>query len=43
MQRVSPRSVLKADEGLIFIPAPADGMIVGELIDFLRKMWPTES
>jgi transcription-repair coupling factor (superfamily II helicase) len=43
LQRVSPRSVLKADEGLIFIPAPADGVIVADLISFLRKMWPPPS
>lgn len=40
LQRIAPRSVLKADEGIIFLPAPADGRVVDELIEFLQKMWP---
>ena len=40
LQRIASRSVLKADEGIIFLPAPADGGVVDELIEFLQKMWP---
>jgi transcription-repair coupling factor (superfamily II helicase) len=40
LQRIASRSVLKADEGIIFLPAPADGRVVDELIEFLQKMWP---
>ncbi|MDH5373379.1 MAG: transcription-repair coupling factor, partial [Acidimicrobiia bacterium] len=32
LQRIAPRSVLRADEGLVFLPAPPDTAIVGELI-----------
>ncbi len=42
LQRISPRSVLKADEGLVFVPAPPDPTIVADLLDFLGKMWPAE-
>ena len=43
LQRIAPKSVLKADEGVVFLPAPPDGSIVAELIGFLQKMWPTET
>jgi transcription-repair coupling factor (superfamily II helicase) len=42
LQRIAPKSVLKADEGLVFLPAPPDGSIVAELIGFLQKMWPLD-
>ncbi len=42
LQRVAPKSVLKADEGLLFLPAPADHTIVADLVTFMRKMWPIE-
>ena len=43
LQRIATRSVLRADEGLVFLPAPPDTAIVGELIAFIQKMWPIEN
>jgi transcription-repair coupling factor (superfamily II helicase) len=43
LQRIAPKSVLKADEGLLFLPAPADNTIVADLVAFMRKMWPIEN
>ena len=37
LKRLQPRSVLRASEGLIFIPAPAP--LVSGLRDFLARMW----
>ena len=37
LKRLQPRSVLNAQEGVIFIPAPRD--LVPGLIAFLREMW----
>jgi transcription-repair coupling factor (superfamily II helicase) len=37
LKRLQPRSVLRATEGLVFIPAPRD--LVPGLISFLREMW----
>jgi len=37
LQRLKPGSVLRASEGLVFIPAPTP--ILGGLIDFVKKMW----
>jgi transcription-repair coupling factor (superfamily II helicase) len=37
LRRLQPRSVLRATEGLVFIPAPRD--LVAGLISFLREMW----
>ncbi|MGH8948470.1 MAG: hypothetical protein ACRDXF_06370, partial [Acidimicrobiia bacterium] len=37
LKRLQPRSVLNAQEGVIFIPAPLD--LVPGLIGFLREMW----
>jgi transcription-repair coupling factor (superfamily II helicase) len=37
LKRLQPRSVLIAQEGVIFIPAPRD--LVPGLISFLREMW----
>ena len=41
LKRLQPRSVLNAQEGVIFIPAPRD--LVPGLIAFLREMWEEES
>ncbi|MCI0677973.1 MAG: transcription-repair coupling factor [Actinobacteria bacterium] len=40
LARLQPRSVLRAAEGLVFIPAP-EPLIPG-LIDFMRAMWPLD-
>jgi transcription-repair coupling factor (superfamily II helicase) len=40
LKRLQPRSVLNAQEGTIFIPAPRD--LVPGLIGFLREMWSDE-
>ena len=37
LKRLQPRSVLRATEGVVFIPAPRD--LVPGLIDFVREMW----
>jgi len=37
LKRLQPRSVLNAQEGLIFIPVPVD--LVPGLIQFLQEMW----
>jgi transcription-repair coupling factor (superfamily II helicase) len=42
LSRIAPRAVLRAGEGVIFLPAPADDQIVGELLAFLVEMWPEE-
>lgn len=41
LQRISPRAVLRASEGAIFVPAPVD--LVNGLLDFIGRMWPAES
>ena len=41
LKRLQPRSVLNAQDGVIFIPAPRD--LVPGLIAFLREMWEEES
>jgi transcription-repair coupling factor (superfamily II helicase) len=38
LQRLAPRAVLRASEGVVFLPAP-DPVVTG-LVDFLREMWP---
>ncbi|MGH8928016.1 MAG: transcription-repair coupling factor, partial [Acidimicrobiia bacterium] len=38
LQRLAPKAVLRAQEGVLFIPAPAD--VVGGLLGFIRDMWP---
>ena len=40
LQRLQPRAVLRAVEGVLFIPAPSP-MIPG-LIGFLQEMWPDD-
>jgi transcription-repair coupling factor (superfamily II helicase) len=40
LKRLQPRSVLNAQEGTIFIPAPDD--LIPGLIAFLRQMWDDE-
>jgi transcription-repair coupling factor (superfamily II helicase) len=40
LKRLQPRSVLNAQEGVVFIPAPRD--LVEGLIGFLREMWSEE-
>jgi transcription-repair coupling factor (superfamily II helicase) len=37
LKRLQPRSVLNAQDGQIFIPAPRD--LVPSLIEFLEEMW----
>jgi transcription-repair coupling factor (superfamily II helicase) len=37
LERLQPRAVLRAGEGVLFIPAPSP--LVAGLIDFLSKMW----
>jgi len=41
LRRLQPRSVLNAQEGVIFIPAPRD--LVPGLIHFLQEMWESGS
>ena len=38
LQRLAPRAVLRAGEGVLFIPAPSP--VVPGLLDFLKEMWP---
>ena len=40
LKRLQPRSVLRAAEGLVFIPAP--NPLVPGLSDFIAKMWPED-
>ncbi len=40
LSRIARRAVLRADEGVIFLPAPPDDQIVGQLLAFLVEMWP---
>jgi transcription-repair coupling factor (superfamily II helicase) len=40
LQRLARRAVLRAAEGVIFLPVPRP--IVSGLIEFLRKMWPED-
>jgi transcription-repair coupling factor (superfamily II helicase) len=42
LERLAPRAVLRADEGLLYLPAPPADRVVDELIDFLQTMWPGE-
>jgi transcription-repair coupling factor (superfamily II helicase) len=37
LERLQPRGVLRAGEGVLFIPAPRP--LVAGLIDFLTQMW----
>ena len=39
LQRLAPRGVLRAAEGTVFLPAPADDSIVEDLISFIGAMW----
>ncbi|MEX0757463.1 MAG: hypothetical protein WD204_05900, partial [Acidimicrobiia bacterium] len=41
LQRLARGSVLRAAEGVIFLPAPRP--ILSGLLDFMAKMWPSES
>jgi transcription-repair coupling factor (superfamily II helicase) len=41
LARLQPRSVLRASEGVVFIPAPDD--LVPGLLGFLRSMWPVDA
>ncbi|MGA7273180.1 MAG: transcription-repair coupling factor, partial [Acidimicrobiia bacterium] len=40
LQRLAPRSVLRAGEGVLFIPAPRP--LVEGILGFLRAMWPAD-
>jgi hypothetical protein len=37
LERLQPRAVLRAAEGVVFIPAPKP--LVDGLIEFIEKMW----
>ncbi len=42
LQRISPKAVLRAAEGALFVPAPPD--LVDGMLGFIGRMWPpTES
>ena len=43
LSRIAPRAVLRAGEGVIFLPAPPDDQIIGDLLAFLVEMWPAVS
>ena len=38
LQRLAPRAILRAQEGVVFLPAPSD--VVTGLRAFLEEMWP---
>ena len=40
LSRIAPRAVLRAGEGVVFLPAPPDDQIVADLLAFLIDMWP---
>ena len=40
LSRIAPRAVLRAGEGVIFLPAPPDDQVVAQLLAFLIEMWP---
>jgi transcription-repair coupling factor (superfamily II helicase) len=40
LTRIAPRAVLRASEGVVFLPAPPDESVVAELLAFLQEMWP---
>ncbi len=41
LQRLAPKSVLRASEGVVFIPAPRP--VVEGLLGFIGEMWPSEA
>jgi transcription-repair coupling factor (superfamily II helicase) len=41
LQRLARGSVLRAGEGVVFLPAPRP--VVAGLLEFLRAMWPVEA
>ena len=41
LQRLAPGAVLRASEGIVFIPAPTP--LIEGLIAFIASMWPEES
>ncbi len=43
LERLAKGAVLRADEGLIFLPAPADEDVVTHLLQFFGAMWPIAS
>ena len=40
LQRLAPRAILRAAQGLLFLPVPASGDLLRHLLDFLVTMWP---
>ena len=40
LQRLAPRAILRAAQGLLFLPVPWSGDLVSYLLDFLVAMWP---
>ncbi|HEY5684852.1 MAG TPA: transcription-repair coupling factor [Acidimicrobiia bacterium] len=40
LQRLAPRAVLRASEGVLFLPSPRP--LVAGLLDFLGSMWPED-
>jgi transcription-repair coupling factor (superfamily II helicase) len=39
LRRLAPKSVLRAGEGSVFLPAPPDAKVVEHLIAFIEAMW----
>ncbi len=39
LKRLAPKSVLRAGEGSVFLPAPPDAKVVEHLIGFIQAMW----
>lgn len=42
LQRIAPNAVLRSTEGVIFLPSPPTGQIVGELRRFIGRLWPAD-
>lgn len=42
LSRIAPQAVLRAGEGVIFLPAPPADRIVADLLAFLVEMWPDQ-
>ena len=40
LQRLAPKAILRAAQGLLFLPSPATGDLLRYLLDFLITMWP---
>ncbi|HEY5578070.1 MAG TPA: TRCF domain-containing protein, partial [Acidimicrobiia bacterium] len=40
LERLAPGAVLRAEEGMLFLPAPPPALLLEDLYRFLRQMWP---